>query len=961
VSFGSAFCRDFRTDFSMFAPSSAKTDMAPVPPTDAAAAVAEAVLLTSDRLVHVEPSPFLRLPPTNTTTLRAASSDPTSLIANFSRTDSSKPIALLAPGQPALIARIVAGLSAIAKSPVVIHVAALGGDHAPLAAFRSTGLTLLYSASPEQARLNSFLAARIAIRSSQPVIHWFDADDTASLPPLDAAEAQKLAAWSREASSGKANGVNGETKDAGEPEEEDPSAPLANTVESSYASFPTSQTSKLAPHSYTGPENPTRLVIAMASRASLDPLRAGLGSEVGLLDLFLYRPLLPSSLLDLIPQSVTSILILDQSYSKTTRWSPLHLDVQGAFSQRPSRATPQIVSGILGKITSEQEASAAIQEAFSTEVRSSKARLVIGQLPTPADDQLAIEVPKHEQGYFKLLEQIFTDRLYVVNSPENVAPPSSSSLVPPTSPEFALGRLLAQLSQRDQLKAAVRSLFTDPDAAKELEARSELASSLSAWLANPASPELPPVVLSRLSAVARLPSFATVQKLSSHFPRPSAWIVGSDAWAYDLGASGIHHALASEADVNLLVVDSSPYDPEASARDAERRKKDIGLYAMNYGNAYVASVALYADYGQTMRALVDADRFQGPSVVLAYLPGGDSDETRALDVLKQTKLAIDDGYWPLYRWDPSREQRGLEVFELDSDRIKADLKTFLDRQNHLSQLSYREPRLSETLEGSLGRTVARTKLDRAREAFEKLEGAISGPPLLVLFASDGGAAEKLAKRLVTRAKLRGLGARAQIFDDFTPDDLALEPNVVFITSTAGQGEFPQNGRVLWKALAGVRTSAAGPTGGEGRNLDTMRFGVFGLGDSHYWPRPEDAHYYNKPAKDLDRRLSELGAQRLVDLGLGDDQDADGPQTGYSEWEPKLWKALEVGDVKVVEAEPEPITNEHIKIASNYLRGTIKEGLEDKSTGALAESDGQLTKFHGCVRFASSLRAFGSDS
>ena len=82
------------------------------------------------------------------------------------------------------------------------------------------------------------------------------------------------------------------------------------------------------------------------------------------------------------------------------------------------------------------------------------------------------------------------------------------------------------------------------------------------------------------------------------------------------------------------------------------------------------------------------------------------------------------------------------------------------------------------------------------------------------------------------------------------------------------------------------------------------------------------------------------------LGLGDDQDADGPETGYKVWEPTLWKVLGVDSVEVHEAEPEPITNEHSKVASQYRRGTIAEGLEDTSTGALAPSDTQLTKFHG---------------
>jgi sulfite reductase (NADPH) hemoprotein beta-component len=176
-------------------------------------------------------------------------------------------------------------------------------------------------------------------------------------------------------------------------------------------------------------------------------------------------------------------------------------------------------------------------------------------------------------------------------------------------------------------------------------------------------------------------------------------------------------------------------------------------------------------------------------------------------------------------------------------------------------------------------------------------------------------------------------------DSVPLESLAEEEYVVFITSVAGQGEPPQNGRMFFKAINAAATRGD-------RIFTRLRFGVFGMGDSHYWPRPEDAHYYNKPGKDLNARLEQLGGHRVVDLGLGDDQDADGPETGYKVWEPLLWKALGVDSIEATEAEPEPIANEHIKAASRYLRGTITEGLEDTSTGALAPSDGQLTKFHG---------------
>ena len=106
----------------------------------------------------------------------------------------------------------------------------------------------------------------------------------------------------------------------------------------------------------------------------------------------------------------------------------------------------------------------------------------------------------------------------------------------------------------------------------------------------------------------------------------------------------------------MLIIDSTPYSHRAAA-DAERRKKDIGLYAMNYGNAYVASVAVYSSYTQVLQAMIDADKFNGPSVVLAYLPYHKEDDS-PLTVLQETKKAVDLGYWPLYRWDPTAEEIG---------------------------------------------------------------------------------------------------------------------------------------------------------------------------------------------------------------------------------------------------------------------------------------------------------------
>ena len=384
----------------------------------------------------------------------------------------------------------------------------------------------------------------------------------------------------------------------------------------------------------------------------------------------------------------------------------------------------------------------------------------------------------------------------------------------------------------------------------------------------------------------------------------------------------------------MLIIDSQPYSERAAA-DAARRKKDIGLYAMNFGNAYVASVAVYSSYTQVLEAMIEADKFDGPSVVLAYLPY-EKESDSPLTVLQETKKAVDLGYWPLYRWDPRADEKGEPSFQLDSERVKKELEEFLRRDNYLSQLMKRNPEFSANLSGSYGTEVRQLQKRKAKDAYSQLLEGLAGDPLTVLYASDNGNAETLAKRLANRGKARGLKTMSMAMDDYPLEDLAGEQNIVFITSTAGQGEFPQNGRTFWEA---VRDSTD-------LDLATVNFSTFALGDSHYWPRKEDKIYYNKPGKDLHARLLTLGGKPLAECGLGDDQDPDAYQTGYAEWEPKLWQALGVDKVEGLPEEPPPLTNEDIKVASNFLRGTIEEGLNDPSTGAISAADQQLTKFHG---------------
>lgn len=684
---------------------------------------------------------------------------------------------------------------------------------------------------------------------------------------------------------------------------------------------------------YTGPAEAKSAIFLFGSTGVfVDVLsKADASSELkdlGLITARLYRPWIGSHVANSIPASVEKIAVLEQA-RKTTRWGPSFMDLLSSLNPTTTDRRLQIVGFRLGYVepsTADQALRGVVQNLTSAspiqnlEVGSSK-------VPTP---ETSVEQPRIENAYQKILNQLFGERLYVANQATSKHAGISSTIS--ASPEYGFGSLIARIEHRQRFIREVEEASKSSSFATDVPR-----TWLSKWalVANdpPKANKLAADVIARLSndgsALAR-------QLLQSKqlFYDETHWLIGSDAWAYDLGNSGVHHVLASGANVNMLVIDSQPYS-ERAAVDPTRRKKDIGLYAMNYGNAYVASVAVYSAYTQVLQAMAEAEKFNGPSVVVAYLPYNQENDS-ALTVLQETKKAVDLGYWPLYRWNPNNEDTAEPKFALDSDRIRRELEEFLRRDNQLTQLMNRHPKYSSVLSESYGTEVRALQKRKAKDSYEKLLEGLFGAPLTVLFASDNGNAQNIAKRLGNRGRARGLKTMVMAMDDYPIDDLATEENIVFITSTAGQGEFPQNGRSLWEH---VKNSGD-------LDLSSINYSVFGLGDSHYWPRKEDKIYYNKPAKDLDGRVAFLGGRKLTDIGLGDDQDPDAFQTGYSEWEPRLWQALGVDKVEGLPEEPPPLTNEDIKIQSNFLRGTIEEGLLDETTGAISASDQQLTKFHG---------------
>ena len=815
-----------------------------------------------------------------------------------------------ATASPQVLTRLVLHLGEISSLPIVLHIA-VQDDLSDVLLLRSAVPFFLLSRTVQQAHDHALLAARLARTERKAVVHAFYL--STSSESIGEVPEDKILSFLLSPQIKGINGANGH--------------PVTESVDQ--ALFKAYETAALETLSLV-----RRPLHPVLPRRSTEPHTVifTLGNDrfetevdgVSFISVALVTPISHIHLLNLVPTSVSRVIVLEQVYHWHSKWTPFYLEVVSAFQQRHSVI---VQGGILGNSSQVQPSD--ILELIQS---SPSTRLQLGSLPTSESVNNLPYVPKHEAAYTKILTHLFNDRLEISNSPNLVASQGEVA----TTPEFALGRVRGQLDSRAELISSAQELLEHGDLDPELH------SLVSKWILakddGVKSKSLGKAIVENLtSKPITHPSSKRILALREYFPALSRWIIGSDVWSYDLGSSGLHHAIASGLNVNVLILDTIPYSSRNTV-DPHRRKHDVGLYAMNHGDVFVASVAVFSSYGQVLQALAEADRFNGPSVILAYLPY-QSEDTSALDILKETKLAVDSGYWPLYRWDPSKEQAGQEPFSLDSDAVKNDLKQFLDRQNHLSQLVSSKPQMTADLVSSLGETVKEARKKMAQQSYNDLVNSLDAPPLLVLYASDGGAAEAKAKRLANRAKARGLSVSIATLDSYTLESLAEEEHVAFVTSTAGQGEPPQNGRTFFKSL-----NAAVLRGDQ--LLPKLRYTVFGMGDSHYWPRPEDAHYYNKPGKDLDARLEKLGAERIIVLGLGDDQDADGSETGYKAWEPLVWKALGVDSVEVTEAEPEPITNEHIKAASGYLRGTIAEGLEDLSTGALAPSDGQLTKFHG---------------
>jgi pyruvate-ferredoxin/flavodoxin oxidoreductase len=351
-----------------------------------------------------------------------------------------------------------------------------------------------------------------------------------------------------------------------------------------------------------------------------------------------------------------------------------------------------------------------------------------------------------ETPYIKLLTQLYGDRVLIANATgcssiyggnlpttpyaANAAgrgPAWSNSLFEDNA-EFGLGMRLALDAQAAQARDLVERL-REPIGADLADGLLAADQSDEGGIASQrARVETLRARLAGLDA----PDARRLLALADALVRKSVWIVGGDGWAYDIGYGGLDHVLASGKNVNILVLDTEVYSntggqqSKATPRGAAAKfasagkataKKDLAMLAMTYGSVYVARVAFGAKDEQTLRAFEEADAYPGTSLIIAYSPCIMHGYDLAFGA-EQQKLAVDTGYWPLFRYDPRRAADGRPPLQLDSGPPKTDLATFTYNETRFRMVEHIDrQRAQELLD------AARADVQRRYKAYETLAQA----------------------------------------------------------------------------------------------------------------------------------------------------------------------------------------------------------------------------------------------
>jgi pyruvate-ferredoxin/flavodoxin oxidoreductase len=332
-----------------------------------------------------------------------------------------------------------------------------------------------------------------------------------------------------------------------------------------------------------------------------------------------------------------------------------------------------------------------------------------------------------ETPYVKLLTQLFGDRMYIANATgcssiyggtaptipfcknkEGFGPTWANSLFEDNA-EYGYGMALAVRQKRDRIAMLMNRILGDScDCSKNVS--QELKDIFKEWIENRQDAEktkeiAPKLTMALSNEAVECETLDEIYALSEYFTMKSVWILGGDGWAYDIGYGGLDHVLASGENVNVLVMDTEVYSntggqaskasqygqiAKFAASGKKMKKKDLGMISMTYGYIYVASVAMGADHNQLIKAFQEAEKYDGPSIIIAYSPcinhGMDMGQSQ-----NEMKLAVETGYWPLYRFNPELKAEGKNPFQLDMKEPSKDPQEIINNEVRFKALDKQFP------------------------------------------------------------------------------------------------------------------------------------------------------------------------------------------------------------------------------------------------------------------------------
>ena len=324
-----------------------------------------------------------------------------------------------------------------------------------------------------------------------------------------------------------------------------------------------------------------------------------------------------------------------------------------------------------------------------------------------------------ETAYARLVTQLFGDRMYISNAtgcssiwggPAATSPyttnakgqgPAWANSLFEDNAEHGYGMFLGQKAIRDSLIAKVEEIAASDKASAELKAAAD------AYLATVNDGEkngaATDALVAELEKVEGCDLCSSILENKDFLSKKSVWIFGGDGWAYDIGFGGVDHVLAAHEDVNIMVFDTEVYSNTGGQASKASNigqvaqfafsgkavaKKSLSEIAMSYGYVYVAQIAMGADNNQTLKAIREAEAYNGPSIIICYAPcemhgikGGGMANCQS-----EMKKAVDCGYWNLFRYNPALKEEGKNPFILDSKAPTPGYQDFIKSESRYASL-----------------------------------------------------------------------------------------------------------------------------------------------------------------------------------------------------------------------------------------------------------------------------------